>query len=349
VKGYIWKILVLVTLLYVVIFGLGAKLSPGILGVENGKLNSGSKTEIHITGYNTHFQQAESNLQAWYQSGNINVCASTINILDDTHLSIIFEAPSGLPFSNADLFINNNTDGTLFYDNALFIKGNDPSLSPPASCEVAIKTSGAMSFGFPNRSILNETIRNLHFHVPMWFAMMFIMFISLFHSIRYLSSSNLNEDNGALQAVNTGLVFALLGLATGSLWARFTWGTWWVDDTKLNGAAITTLIYLAYLILRSSVNDEAKRARLSAVYNIFAYVMLLLFLMVIPRLTDSLHPGSGGNPAFSKYDLDSSLRMIFYPAVAAWIGLAYWIYTILKRMAIIKQKIEEHETNMFAN
>jgi len=162
-------------------------------------------------------------------------------------------------------------------------------------------------------------------------------------SIRYLSSSAIDLDDKANAAVRVGLVFAFAGLATGSLWAKFTWGAWWTNDKQLNGAAITTLIYLAYLLLRTSMDDEEKRGRISAVYNIFAFAMMLLFIFVLPRLGDSieLHPGKGGNPAFSNYDLDNKLRMLFYPAVICWIGVGYWIYTIRYRMQRVSRKIDQ--------
>lgn len=191
----------------------------------------------------------------------------------------------------------------------------------------------------PAQAILNESIRNLYFHVPMWFAMMTILFVSLWHSIKYLSKSDIQSDIIASQAANVGLLLGALGLATGSVWARFTWGAWWVADTKLNGAAITMLIYMAYFILRGSVNEEQKRARISAVYNIFAYVMLIVFLMILPRMSDSLHPGNGGNPGFNQYDLDENMRMVFYPAVIGWILLAVWIMTLRVRLEKIKRKL----------
>ena len=75
-------------------------------------------------------------------------------------------------------------------------------------------------------------------------------------------------------------------------------------------------------------------------YNIFSIVIFALFIYIIPRLTDSLHPGNGGNPAFSKYDLDSSLRMFFYPACIGWILLGFWIFSILVRVELLKQKQE---------
>jgi len=146
------------------------------------------------------------------------------------------------------------------------------------------------------------------------------------------------RDLGASAAAEVGLVFAFIGLATGSIWARFTWGAWWVNDPRLNGAAIAVLIYLAYFVLKSSVNDESKAARLGAVYNIFAFVMMLVFVMVLPRMTDSLHPGVGGNPAFSQYDLDDNMRIVFYPAVLGWIGVSYWVYQVRERIARLRVK-----------
>lgn len=193
-------------------------------------------------------------------------------------------------------------------------------------------------FKVPAQPILHETIRNLYFHVPMWFSMMTILFVSLWHSIKYLSNSNIQSDIIASQAAHTGMLLGFLGIITGSVWAKYTWGAWWVSDTKLNGAAITLLIYLAYFVLRGSLEEEQKRARISAVYNIFAYVMLIVFLMILPRLNDSLHPGNGGNPGFNNYDLDSTMRTVFYPAVLGWILLGVWMMTLKIRIEKIKRK-----------
>lgn len=198
---------------------------------------------------------------------------------------------------------------------------------------------GGFLIPVPAQAILNETIRNLYFHVPMWFAMMTILFVSLWYSIKHLANPNALSDMIAEQAANVGLLLGALGLATGSVWARYTWGAWWVADTKLNGAAITMLIYFAYFILRGSLNEEQKRGRISAVYNIFAYVMLIVFLMILPRMSDSLHPGNGGNPGFNQYDLDKNMRMVFYPAVIGWILLATWILTLRIRLEKVKRKL----------
>jgi len=184
----------------------------------------------------------------------------------------------------------------------------------------------------PALPILHETIRNLYFHVPMWFGMMLILLVSLIYSIKYLSNFKIKNDIIATEAANVGILMGILGVVTGMVWANFTWGDWWVNDPKLNGAAITLLIYFAYLVLRNSMDEEQKRARVAAVYNIFAYIMLIVFLMILPRLTDSLHPGNGGNPGFGNYDLDKKMRMVFYPAVIGWTLLGVWIMTIKIRI-----------------
>jgi len=194
----------------------------------------------------------------------------------------------------------------------------------------------------PVLPILHETIRNVYYHVPIWFAMLFMMGYSVVYAIMHLAKNDVKSDIISDQAAQVGLFFALPGLLTGCMWAKFTWGTWWTfQDPKLNGVAIAVLIYLAYFILRSSIVDELKRARISAVYNIFAFVMMFVFIMILPRLTDSLHPGNGGNAKFAQYDMNSNLRTVFYPAVIGWILLSFWILDVKKRIAILNHKKNE--------
>ncbi len=193
----------------------------------------------------------------------------------------------------------------------------------------------------PRLEILNETIRNLYFHVPMWFAQIVIFSVALYHSLRYLmaqgnSKISLKEkqkiDLAAYSAVTVGMLFGVLGLLTGMMWANFTWGAPWSSDVKLNCTAIGMLMYLAYFVLRASFTDEEKQSRFAAIYNVFCYVLFVVLIFVIPRMKEfSVHPGNGGNPAFAKYDLDSYMRMVFYPAVLGWICLSIWIWDILRK------------------
>lgn len=193
----------------------------------------------------------------------------------------------------------------------------------------------------PRIAIVHESVRNQFFHVSMWFTMMILLSISLLYSIRFLSRNQQKDDLIAEEFALMGIIFGLLGLATGSVWARYTWGAWWVNDAKLNGAAICMLIYLAYVILRNSIEDQLQKARISAVYNIFAWATLLPLLYILPRLTDSLHPGSGGNPGFNIYDLDNNLRLVFYPSILGWTLLGLWIIQIRIRFKNIRSKFED--------
>ncbi len=200
---------------------------------------------------------------------------------------------------------------------------------------------GGFLIKVPRIAIVQESVRNQFFHVSMWFSMMILLTTSLIFSIRYLAKSKMKFDGIAEEFAYMGIILGILGLATGSIWARFTWGAWWVNDAKLNGAAICMLIYLAYVILRNSIEDEIQRARISAVYNIFAWSTLLPLLYILPRLTDSLHPGSGGNPGFNIYDLDNNLRLVFYPSIIGWTLLGVWIIQLRVRVKEIKSKLED--------
>ncbi|MFL2990426.1 MAG: cytochrome c biogenesis protein CcsA [Cytophagales bacterium] len=190
----------------------------------------------------------------------------------------------------------------------------------------------------PTLPILNETIRALYLHVPMWFTMIFLLLLSSFHSYKYVADGEALHDLKSYNFAHLGVYFGILGLLTGMVWAKYTWGTFWTNDPKLNGSAIGLLIYFGYFILRSSIDDESKRGKISSVYNVFAFCMLIPLIFILPRLTDSLHPGNGGNPGFNVYDMNSQLRLVFYPAVIGFIFLGLWIADIRLKTLKLKKK-----------
>ncbi len=203
--------------------------------------------------------------------------------------------------------------------------------------------TGGFLFSVPAREILHETIRNLFFHVCMWMAMMILFTTSLVYSIKYLRSQNLMHDIYAVNFAKVGILFGLLGYTTGALWASFTWtefanNTQIFTEPKLTGAAIALLIYFAYLVLRGSLHDIDKRAKISAVYSIFAYVMLFPSIWILPRLLESLHPGKEGNPALNFRDSDARLKAVFYPAIIGWTLLGVWITSLKIRVDLLKEK-----------
>lgn len=196
---------------------------------------------------------------------------------------------------------------------------------------------GGLLLEVPRLAILNETIRALFFHVPMWFGMMILLVVSVVYSIKYLAKPTERYDTIAAEYATIGVLFGILGILTGMIWANYTWGSPWSGDPKQNGAAIALLIYMAYFVLRNSVEDKQQRGRISAVYNIFAFATLIPLLFILPRLTDSLHPGSGGNPAFDAYEYDNQLRLVFYPSIIAWTLLGVWMASLRIRIRVIQQ------------
>lgn len=201
----------------------------------------------------------------------------------------------------------------------------------------------------PRDRELGETIRNLFFHVCMWFGMMILFTISVVHAIRFLRNNQLRHDIASREYAGTGILFGVLGYATGAIWMSYTWADPNVSplnsfsliarEPKLIGAAIALLIYFAYLVLRNSIPDMDKRARISAVYNIFAFALLFPSIWIIPRLLPSLHPGgSEGNPALNFKHASVSMRVVFYPAIIGWTLLGVWITTLKIRLSLLKEQ-----------
>ncbi len=207
---------------------------------------------------------------------------------------------------------------------------------------------GGLLLPVPAIRQLQETIRNLYYHVSMWFAMMILFTTSVVYSIKHLRTLDYKYDIYAREYAAIGLLLGLLGYSTGAIWASYTWADpnnpayasfgSIVREPKLIGAAMAILIYFAYFVLRSSITDIDKRARVSAVYNVFAYAMLFPSIWIVPRLLPSLHPGQEGNPALNFNDIDSRMRMVFYPAVIGWTLLGVWISTLKIRLTLIKEK-----------
>lgn len=186
---------------------------------------------------------------------------------------------------------------------------------------------------------LKESIRNLFYHVPMWYVMLFCFLMSVIYSVIYLRKNHLKYDVISNEFVVVGLWFGALGMVTGMEWAYIQWGAPWSNDPKQVGAALTLLIYLAYTVLRNSLPDADKRGRLAAVYNIFSFALLIPLVYIIPSHLASLHPGSDNKPFEALKTQDHMLRYVSFPAMIGWIMLGLWIFDIRIRL----KKIEHPE------
>ncbi len=183
-------------------------------------------------------------------------------------------------------------------------------------------------FNVPNIPILRETIRNLYFHVPMWFVAGTMLSYSFYCSINYLFYNKFIWDYKAVASVKIGLLFIFIGLLSGSIWAKFTWGSYWSKDPIQIGAYITMLMYSSYIILRNSINNNNDKANIASIYNIFIYPIMILLILILPKTMDSLHPSSGNNPSFQIYDVDHNMKFILYSSILGWIIIGIWIMII---------------------
>jgi heme exporter protein C len=200
---------------------------------------------------------------------------------------------------------------------------------------------------FPMIQGLGELGRNMLFHVPMSMVAFVAFLMGTIFSILYLVKKNYDYDRQARAASAAGLVFTILATVTGSIWARFSWGTFWNWDPRETSIFILLLIYAAYFMLRSLLEEsEDKKARIAAVYNIIAFVSVPFLMFVVPRITQSLHPGGGGTEApvlnvSGKTHTDRTLLNMHWISVVLFLFVFFWIKDVYTRILRLEDKNAE--------
>ena len=330
-----WKTLSVVLVLYALCVGLLVPLKPGVARVAPETAQTGKSVDLEIFGYNSFYTRgrAGEGVRVWLEYDSTRaVAADTVRVLNDTMLVAHFQMPASLPRGERSMvltaIVDHPVDGVSLLPNALKLTRDTAGATAddPAWTAQPIESLHIVSdLSFPYRNVIYESIRNTYYHVPMWFALMFLFIASVWNSIRFLRSPNPDFDRKAAAYAEIGLLFGFLGLFTGMVWANYAWGKPWSNDIKQLMTAVALLIYMAYFILRRSFDEPEKGARLAAVYNIFAFASLVPLLYIVPRMFASLHPGATGSPAFGSQDLDNTMRMVFYPAILGWSLLGFWV------------------------
>jgi heme exporter protein C len=124
----------------------------------------------------------------------------------------------------------------------------------------------------PDEAAQGMIYRLLYFHVPAWWtAFLAVTFSGVFSGL-YLIKKNLRYDAIAVSVTEVAVVFLLMGITLGSIWGRIIWGVWWAWDVRLTSALICVLLYSGYLMLRRSIEEPTQRARISAVFSLFAFI-----------------------------------------------------------------------------
>lgn len=197
---------------------------------------------------------------------------------------------------------------------------------------------------FPMIQGLGELGRNMLFHVPMSMVAFFAFLLGTIYSILYLVKKDFDYDRRARAASAGGFLFTALATVTGSIWARFSWGTFWNWDPRETSIFILLLIYGAYFMLRSLLEEsEDKKARIAAVYNIIAGVSMPFLIFVVPRITQSLHPGGGGTEApilnlSGNTHTASSLLNMYWISVLLFLLVFLWMKDLYTRILRIEDK-----------
>jgi heme exporter protein C len=188
------------------------------------------------------------------------------------------------------------------------------------------------------KGFIGQSSRILFFHVPMaWVS--FVGFIAAaVWSARYLfGGRHLDHDRAAAVAIELGFAFGVLATITGAIWARIMWGAYWNWDPRQTSILISLLFYGAYLALRSGIEDQETRGRLSAAYALFGMALTPFLFWVVPRITYSLHPDPVVNTQ-GKVNMESRMQLVLYASVIGFIALFFWIHNLQCRLQALAER-----------
>ena len=187
--------------------------------------------------------------------------------------------------------------------------------------------------------VLGPTTRVLYFHIPAAWVTVLALGWSMVHSVLYLMRRRIEHDHQAAAAAEIGILFCVMATVSGSLWAKAMWGAYWNWDPRETSIFFLLLVYGAYLALRSSIDDEPRRARLSAIYSAIAFVAVPFLMFVVPRIYFSLHPDPILNTR-GKVDMDPRIRTVFFSMLVGISALFFWILSLRVRVARLEQRAE---------
>ncbi|HEY0758815.1 MAG TPA: cytochrome c biogenesis protein [Acidisarcina sp.] len=199
-------------------------------------------------------------------------------------------------------------------------------------------------YGAPTEATMGNIQRIFYCHFPAWIAMSLCFAANLIASIAYLSWRNSNSlralksDALALATAEMGVIFCLVGLVTGSLWARPVWGIWWTWDERLTSTLVLWLIYVSYLLLRNFAEGPQMRT-LSAVLAIFGFLDIPIVYMST-RWWRTQHPAPVilGGP---NSGLDPSMWSAVWWNLAAWVSWGAFVVVNRYRLERERQRVDE--------
>jgi len=198
----------------------------------------------------------------------------------------------------------------------------------------------ALLYPIPYIPALGDRARVLYFHVPTAWVTVLAFLMSMIYSVQYIRKKDILYDFKAASAAGLGLLFCILATVTGAVWAKFNWGAFWNWDPRQTSIFLLLLIYGAYFALRSAIESEEQRAKLSAVYSILSFITVPFFIFILPRIVESLHPDPIINTQ-GKINMDKPMLFIFLSSLAGFTALFYWMLNLkirIARLQLLKDK-----------
>lgn len=350
VKMTWWKYAAIGLIAISLLVGMLTPLRPGIIELTPTQTEAGKSVEFEVIGYNSNFDASNPPLAWLFLNQDHITDATKVEVVDYQRLKLTFDIPSVFPTEEmrlARISVNDSENGFITALKKTYIKGGivDPVNSAKAWTGSVTAKDEIGGYNYPFLGNVYESVRNTFYHVPLWFAMFYLFILGVAQSVKYLRTNDPLHDMRAESYTQIGVLFGFLGIFTGMVWATYTWGKPWSWDIKQTVTAVMLLIYCAYFVLRMSFEDEERRARISSIFNIFAFVSVIPLIYIVPRLMDSLHPGGEGNPAMSTGDLDMKMRVIFYLAVFGWCCMGYWISNLKYRTKRVEDWVLENNEN----
>ncbi len=199
-------------------------------------------------------------------------------------------------------------------------------------------------YQFPLIPGLGENAKIIFFHVPTAWLTVVAFFMTAYYGFKFLRKKNLDDDAKSYAAAQLGIVFCILATITGAVWAKFAWGSFWSWDPRQTSIFALLLIYGAWFALRSSIESEEKRATLSAVYSMIAFVTVPFFIFVMPRIMSGLHPGSADDTnsgPIVDFKMNGNMLLIFFLSLIAFTVLYYWMWNIGYKSIIYRDKLNK--------
>ncbi|MGQ9490039.1 MAG: cytochrome c biogenesis protein [Anaerolineae bacterium] len=179
--------------------------------------------------------------------------------------------------------------------------------------------------------------RIIYFHVPSAWISMLAFGVTMIGSIGYLTTGRRRWDSLALSSAELGLVFTVAATASGSIWAKPAWNVWWTWDPRLTTYTIVFLLFVAYFMLRSALEDPARRARFAAVYGIFAFISVPITFMSI-RWWRTIHPVLIDSK--DGFGLGPGMMTAFFIALAAFTVLYVALLWHRYRLEQLREQVE---------